>query len=187
MIKSKTRTVGVLTILLMLSASHLSVNYTFAENEEIQIQKTEFRTILTEKVVDGKLEVYHYTLSDEISDEELKRILSIEGQMSWAYVKFKAYQSGIVLFDGKVSSIGEDIWKISIKDQVSDEDLNYKVVFSGKIAETEEENVAAVSLMNSMMKNPEAAQKIRLVETGENIRNSEKSFDFYQEFRNYNR
>ena len=187
MIKSKTKTIGALTILLMLSASHLSVNYTFAENEENQVPKAEFRTILTEKIVDGKLQVSHYTLSDDLSEEDLKRMLSFEGQMSWAYVKFKAYQSGIVLFDGKVSKIGEDIWKISIRDQVSEGNLKYKVVFSGKIAETDGENVAVVALMNSIMKDPEISQKIRLMETGETAKNVEKSNGSHMEFRNYYR
>jgi hypothetical protein len=89
--------------------------------------------------VNGKLEVRQYVLPEEISEADLKRTLSFEGQMSWAYVNFKAYQSGIVLFDGKASKMGENLCEISIQDDYSlDDELVYKVVFSGKIAETDE-------------------------------------------------
>ena len=41
-------------------------------------------------------------------------MLSLEGQISgWTYMNHKAYHSGIVLFDGKASRIGENLWEIS--------------------------------------------------------------------------
>ena len=55
MIKSQIRIIGALAIILMLGASPLSVTYSFAENESNQVENREFRAILTEKVVDGKL------------------------------------------------------------------------------------------------------------------------------------
>ncbi len=64
----------------------------------------------TEKVVDGKLQVHHCVLPENVSEIGLKRMLSFDGQMSWAYVNYKAYQSGIVLFDGKASKMGENLW-----------------------------------------------------------------------------
>ena len=183
MVKSQIRIIGALVILLMLGASPLSVTYSFAENESNQVENRELRVILTEKVVDGKLEVRQYALPEEFSEADLKRILSFDGQISWAYVNYKMYQSGIILFDGKVSKIGENLWEISIEDD-SNKDLSYKIVFSGKIAETDEENVFAVSLINSMIKNPETAQNMRLLQIGESVINSEKSIGSNQEFRN---
>jgi len=173
MIKSQFRTIGALTILLMLGASPLSVNYAFADNEENQIQNRELRAILTEKMVDGKLQVQHYTLPEDLSDEDLKRMLSFDDQMSWAFVNYKAIQSGIVIFDGKALKSGENQWKISIED-VSNGKIIYKVVFSGKIVEIKEENEFTISFMNSMIKNLETVQNIRLLENVDSARNSEK-------------
>jgi hypothetical protein len=173
MVKSQFRIIGALSILLMLGASPLSVNYAFAENEENQVQNGELRAILTEKVVDGKLLVHHYSLPEDLSDEDLKRMLSFDGQMSWGYVNYKAYQSGIVIFDGKASKIDGNLWKISIED-ASNGNLVYKVVFSGKIVETKE-NEFAISFMNSMIKNLETSQNVRLLENVDSPINSEKS------------
>ena len=183
MVKSQIRIIGALAILLMLGASPLSVTYSFAESESNQVENREFRTILTEKVVDGKLQVRQYSLPEDFSEEDLKRMLSSDGQISWAYVNYKMYQSGIILFDGKVSKISENLWEISIEDD-SNKDLSYKIVFSGKIAETDEENGFTISFMNSIVKNPEMAQNVKLLQIGESIINSEKSIDSKQEFRN---
>ena len=183
MVKSQFRIIGALSILLMLGASPLSVNYAFAENEGNQVQNRELRAILTEKVVDGKLQVHHYTLPEDISDEDLKRMLSFDGQMSWGYVNYKAYQSGIVIFDGKASKIGENLWEISIEN-TSNGNLIYKIVFSGKIVETKEENEFAISFMNSMMKNLENVQNLRLLENANSPTISEKPIGSNQEFKN---
>ena len=183
MVKSQFRIIGALAILLMLGASPLSVNYAFADNEENQVQNRELRAILTEKIVDGKLQVHHYALPEDLSDEDLKRMLSFDDQMSWAYVNYKAYQSGIVIFDGKASKSGENQWEISIED-VPNGKIIYKVVFSGKIVETKEENEFAISFMNSMIKNLETAQNIRLLENVDSAINSEKPIGSNQEFKN---
>jgi len=225
MVKSHNRTIGVIAILLMLGTSPLSVTYSFADIEENQedkkgqnnpkaeknIQKERLGAILTEKVVNGKLEVRHYSLPDNITEEDMQRMLSFEGQTSgWAYVNYKAYHSGIVLFDGKASKVGENLWEISTNDVInlgerqfdlelsgksngshvvmhetaSDEDLSYRVVFSGKVAETDEENVIAISFMNSGLKNPEMGQNIKFLQIGELTIKSEKSISSNQEFRN---
>ena len=93
----------------MLAASPLSVTYAFGENDG---NLEELRAILTEKVVDGKLKVNHYALPDRLSEADLQRTLSIDGQMSWAYVNYESYNAGIVLFDGKASKLGENLWEI---------------------------------------------------------------------------
>lgn len=221
MIKPQKRTIGAIVIILMLSTSPISVNYSFAEIEDNQkendenlsknCQKDRLGAILTEKIVDGKLEVRHYSLPEDISGEDFHRMLSFEGQTdSWAYVNYNAYQSGIVLFDGKVSKIGENLWMISTDDVLnldekqsdlelsekysyshiklhgttSNEEFSYKIIFSGKIVETDGENIFTSSSMNSGLKNPETCQNIKLLQSGELTINLGKSINSNQVFRN---
>jgi len=176
--KNQIRNYKAVAILLMLAASPLSVTYAFGQNDD---NADEYRAILTEKIVDGKLKVNHYALPEGLSEADLQRTLSIEGQMSWAYVNYKSYNAGIVLFDGKASKIGDNLWEISINEDVLDEQVSFQVVFSGKIIESDEENVIAVSLMNSVIKNPETDQNLKLLQIGESIINS---VDSDQEYRN---
>ena len=157
----------------MLFASPLSVNHSFAESQENQeekgkisknVKKERFWVILTE-IVDRKLKHQHYGLTIDISEGDIGKILSFEDQISsWTYVNYNAYHSGIVLFDGKASKIGENLWEITVNDVLNleerefdlelseksndshvvmhgviDKDLSYRVIFSGKIAETGED------------------------------------------------
>ena len=186
MIKSHNKTIGVIAIFLMLGASPLSVTYSFADIENNQ--KEGLGVLLTEEIVNGKLEVRHYALPDNTTEEDMQRRLSFEGQTSsWAYVNYQVYHSGIIIFDGKASKVGDNLWKISTNDvidqTVPDEDLSYRVVFSGKAVETDEENVIAISFMNSSLKNPEMGQNIKFSQIGELTIISEKSSS-NQEFRN---
>jgi len=183
MIKSQVRVIGAIAILSMLGASHISVIYSFAENQNEYNENGELRVILTEKVVNGKLEVRQYVLPDEISETDLKRMISFDGQISWAYVNYKMYQSGIILFDGKISKIGENLWGISTESK-SDENLRFKIIFSGKNGETGKENEFVISLMNSIIKNPETVQNIRLLQIGTSEVNSEQTDSPSHEFRN---
>ena len=209
MVKTQHRTIGVIAVLLMLTASPLSVTYAFADSEhnKPETKKEKLRAILTEKVVDGKLEVRHYMLPDDTSDKDMQRMLEFEGQTSgWAYVNAKAYNSGIILFDGKASKVGENMWRIStngvlalgerqldlelsgrsngshviLHGNASGEDLNYRVIFSGKISDTTEQDVYAISFMNSGLKAPEMGQNIKIFQFGEITISSE---NFNQEFR----
>ena len=153
----------------MLATSPLSVTYAFGQNNS---NPDELRAIMTEKVVDGKLQVNQYALPDGLSETDLQRTLSIDGQMSWAFVNYKPYNAGIVLFDGKASKLGENLWKISIDEDILYEQVIFQVVFSGKIAESDEKNAIAVSLMNSVVKNLETTQNLKLLQIGESIMNS---------------
>lgn len=224
MLKPQNRTIGVIVILLMLGTSPISVTYTFADTEDNQdkngqnnpkteqnSKKERLGAILAEKVIDGKLEVKRYALPDDVSEKDVQRMLSFEGQTSgWAYIKTKAYNSGIILFNGKASKVGENLWEIStncilvlgerqfglevsgksngshvvMHGTASNEDLNYRVIFSGKITETDEENVFAMSFMNSGLKNPEMGQNIKILQFLELTIDSEKSIGTNQEFRN---
>jgi len=126
--KFNNKTFRVVAILLMLSTGQLGVTYSNAEAEEnlelketqkdqkltIKSQKEGLGVILTEKFVNGKLEVRQFALPEDITEKDMNRILSLEGTSGWSYVNYKAYHSGIVLFDGKVSKEGEKFWKISI-------------------------------------------------------------------------
>ena len=185
--KSHNRTIGVIAVFLMLGASPLSVTYSFADIQDNQ--KKRIGVILTEEVVNGKLQVRHYALPDDITEDDIQRRLSIDGQTtSWAYVNYQAYHSGIVIFDGKASKVGENLWEISTNDvmdkTISDENFSYRVVFSGKAVEIDEENVIAISFMNYSLKNPEMGQNIKFLQVGELTIKSEKSINSNQEFRN---
>ena len=178
MVKYQIQNYKTVVILLMLAASPLSVTYTFGENDS---NPEELRTILTEKMVDGKLKVSHYALPDGLSEADLQRTLSIDDQMSWAYVNYELYNTGIVLFDGKASKLGENLLEISMDKDILDDDVSFQVIFSGKTTESDEKNVFTVSLMNFIIKNPETAQNLKLLEIGESTINS---IDSNQKYRN---
>jgi len=92
MVKPHNRTIGVIAILLMLGASPLSVAYSFADIEEAQedkkgqnnpkseknTKKERLGAILTEKVVNGKLEVQHYALPDDTTKEDMQRMCPLK-------------------------------------------------------------------------------------------------------------
>lgn len=186
----------------MLATAPLSMSYSFADNSSESEQKVtkstksnqneELRAILTEKIVDGKLEVKRFALPENLSENDMNRMISFKGETSgWAYVKQKAYQSGIILFDGKASKVGKNIFEIStkgtpqIEDKTFDLDLKgksngsrtsihgtaqgeliYKVIFSGKMVEAGSETFAII-LTNSGLKNPEPGHIIKLDQIGE--------------------
>ena len=116
MVKFQSRT-SVIVILLMLSASPLSVTYSFADLNDYQgkeknnpdipenIQKSRLRIILTEKQANGKLEVQHYALPDDFSGDDIQRMSSFKDQIpDWANMNCNTFHSGIVVFDGKACS-----------------------------------------------------------------------------------
>lgn len=201
--KFHNKTLGIV-FLVMLATAPLSISYSFAEDSQFESeqkttkstdnrQKRGLGAILTEKVVDGKLEVKRFALPENLSEEDMKRIISVKGETSgWAYVKQKAYQSGIILFDGKAFKVGQNFWELSsegtfkisnktfnldLKEKSNDsagiqfpEDLSYKVIFSGKMVEAGSETFAVI-LTNSGLKNPESAQNTKLDHTMEFITN----------------
>lgn len=208
MVKPQNRTIGVIAVLLMLAASPITVTYSFADNTGMYEPKGSSKNeglgvILTEEMVDGKLKVQRYALPTDTSKEDMQRMLSLETS-GWAIMNYKAYNAGITLFDGKAIKVGQDLWEIStsgvlslgekefdlelsgksngshvtMHGTASDEDLSYKVVFSGKV--TENENVFEV-FFNSAV-NPEMGQNVKFLHTG--TTSFEKSVDSNQEFKN---
>jgi len=118
MVKLQNRTIEVIAILLMLSASPLSVTYSFADLSDYQdekdnnpdvpknIQNSRLRIIVTEKLANGKLEVQHYALPDDFSDNDKQKMPSFEDQTpGWAYENYNTFHSGIVIFDDKASKV----------------------------------------------------------------------------------
>jgi len=210
MIKFHNRTVIGIIILFMLGASPLSVIYSFGEDYQIEngkdaqnigknLKKGRLSIILTEKVVNERLEVQHHVVPKVLSEDK-QRMLPLEDEiLGWAYVNYKAYHAGITLFDGKTTKVGENMWQISIddipnigynefgsefsekhsnyevmNDSGSEMGLSYKVIFSGKITETDHEDVLINSFINSGL-NSETSQNIRFSQIGDMTINSEKS------------
>ena len=159
---------------------------------------TIFSVRITESVPEG------------LSGEDKQRVLSLEGEtLGWAYVNYKAYHAGIILFDGKATKVGENMWKVStnnmpeirdgeidlkfsekydnsdeaMNESALDVDLIYKVIFSGKITETDHEDVLITSFINSGL-NSDTSQNIKFSQIGEMTINSEKSIVFNQDFGN---
>ena len=156
-------------VLLMLATSSLSATYSFAEpsntQESISIdthkmdncKKSGLRTILTEKIVDGKLEIQEYAIPNLVTKEEVRRAMQIENQtLNWTYI-CNTYNSGIVLFDGKASKLKDNFWRDSSeiakyvpaewKEQKDDvpiiqketvQDYNYQIIFSANTDEVQE-------------------------------------------------
>ncbi len=96
-------------------------------------------------------------MPEDLTKGDLQKMLSFDDQISWGYVNYKAYHAGIIIFDGKASKLGENLWEISI-DGDTEKKVSFKVIFSGKNAETDEENRVVALLVNSMIKNPETTQ-----------------------------
>lgn len=218
--KFQENTFRVVALLMMLSTASLGVSYSHAESEEnlefeeVQYDLTEIpdpddiRTILTERVVDGELEVMELVLPIDTTDEDLKRILSLEDTSGWSYIKHKSYQSGIVLFDGKVSKMGEKYWKISVDGTLNfskgeldlklsgksnnldadlvdkpSKNLDYRVIFSGKMTQSGKENAFSYAFINSSL-NPEINQNSKLLQFGNLTFESVKTLENYQKVRN---
>lgn len=180
--KSQSRSFGVIAVLLMLGTSPLSVSYSFAdfeENNSEHLENKRLEVILTEKIVNGKLQIQQYSLPDGFSDDDMDRIISFEESSNWAYVNYKALHSGIVLYDGKASKIGEDQVEIStnlLKDsqfghdlpENSGKELRYKVIFSGNIVNSDLESEKIIFFVNSILF-PEIAGNTEFLGYGENL------------------
>ena len=172
----------------MLSTSPLSVSYSFAdfgENDSELLKNKRLGVILTEKVVNGKLQIQQYSLPDEFSDNDKQRMVSFEEELSsWAYVNYNALHSGIVLYDGKASKIGENQLEISTnlledsqsgleipensQSETPEKELRYKVIFSGNIVNSDLESEKIIYFVNSIFF-PELTQNIKFLDFGEDL------------------
>ena len=149
-------------ILYILGASPLAITYSYAEMDmgdlkRDSIQEENWKIIITEKVVNGKLQVKQYTFPKNTSTLDIQRILSLEGENDWVYASHGTYQYGIVLFDGKSSNVDGFSTKILSSDEglelwnsesFKDKEISYKVIFSGKMVETNVDINSVISIMN---------------------------------------
>lgn len=221
--KYHNKTFRVIAILFMLSTAPLAVTYSYAENEEKSVPKTlqtdpksynksqeRFGAILTEKVIDGNLEVNEVVLPKNTTESEMNKILSLEGTSGWSYIDYTRYHSGIVIFDGKASESGEKHWKISVNgklnlstgeldleligksnnsnskkgEDLSKENLGYRVIFSGKMIESGEKDEFAFAFMNSSQKNSETNPDTKILPFGNTPSETGNFLDDKQKVRN---
>ena len=198
--KSQKRSFGVIAILVILGTSPLSVSYSFAdfgENDSEVLKNKKLGVILTEKMVNGKLQIQQYALPDEFSDNDKQRMVSFEEESSsWTYVNYNALNSGIVLYDGKASIIGENQLEISndfLEDSQSrlgipekyenfEKELSYKVIFSGNIVNSDLESEKIIYFVNSIFF-PELTQNMKFLDYGADL---EKMDLETEKLRNFN-
>ncbi len=163
-------------ILYILGASPLAITYSYAEMDmgdlkRDSIQEENWKIIITEKVVNGKLQVKQYTFPKNTSTLDIQRILSLEGENDWVYASHGTYQYGIVLFDGKSSNVdgfstkilsdeGLEFWN---SESFKDKEISYKVIFSGKMVETNVDINSVISIMNLGWKILQLTQNTELV------------------------
>jgi len=187
--KSKKRSIGVIAILVMLGTSPLSISYSFADLEENNselLKNKRLEVILTEKVVNGKLQIQQYSLPGEFSDNDKQGIISFEEESTnWTYVNYNALHSGIVLYDGKASKIEKDQLEIStnlLKDsqyrhelpenyqrnEHYEKELSYKVIFSGNVVNSDLESEKIIYLVNSIFF-PKLTQNMKFFDYGVNL------------------
>jgi hypothetical protein len=201
--KSQKRSFGVIAIFVMLGTSPLSVSYSFAdfgENDSEVLKNKRLGMILTEKVVNGKLQIQQYALPDEFSDNDKQRMVSFEEESSsWAYVNYNALHSGIVLYDGKASKIGENQLEISndfLEDsqsrlgitensqinEDSEKELIYKVIFSGNAVNSDLESEKIIYFVNSIFY-PELTQNMKFLDYGADLEKMDRA---NEKLRNFN-
>ena len=198
---------AVIGIMFMLATSPLSVNYVhaddivsktelsedFAKELSKSDRKDRMRSILTEQIVDGKLRVRHFEVSQDATSEDIREIVSFEGKTTgWALVKGKAYSSGIVLYDGKIIRIDDQNWRVTTQGSLevggrnleldlsgcvhdsnvilhgtaTNDDLEFRVIFSGKIAETDSDGVYALAFTHVGLKSTENGPSVKLYQIG---------------------
>ena len=206
MVKSQNqKTHAALAVIFMLAASPLAVTFAQAEvtdsDTDNEVSKSvkmtrndKVKAVLAEKIIDGKLQVRQFDVAADASPDEIRKALMFEGKTTgWAYVSGKAYNSGIILFDGKAIKIGERSWDLSTKGEMevagrtldldlkgkshgqrvilhgtaTNDDLEYRIVLSGKVAQSGEEDIFAIAFVHAGLKNPESGPNIKLLHLGQ--------------------
>ncbi len=139
MVKSQNHNLkAVIGIMFMLAASPLAVTYAEADEMDSGLvesisTKQRVSAILTEQIIDGKLQVKHFEISGDASSDEISQTLMIEGKThGWTNVKGKAYNSGIVLFDGKAIKISDRNWRLSVQGTMELEGRNLDLDLVGR-------------------------------------------------------
>ena len=202
MVKSQNHNLrAVIGIIFMLAASPLAVTYVQADvtvdsdsSESKSSVKDRVRAILAERVVDGKLEVRHFEVSKGTSSDEVRQTLMFDGEThGWAYVNGKAYNSGIILFNGKVIEISDHSWKLSAEATIkvgernldldlsgrvhshnvimhgtaTNDELQYRIILTGNIAQFQEDDTFVIAFLHAGLKNAENTETIKLYQLGQ--------------------
>ena len=198
-------------IVLMLATSPLDVIYTHAEeiqgsdkstsecSKSSKIAKNLGKGVISEEIIDGKLKMTYHNFDQSASFDELQEFMLEDKTNGWAYVSGKAYDSGIVLYNGKVVQTDENTWNVStegiidldgktlnleldgtihgtnvfLKGIASNDEFSYKVVFAGKTIVTDEDEFFGISFMKAELRDPETGQTIRIFVDQMEIINSE--------------
>ena len=146
----------------MLGTSPMAITYSHSELDENNLKREQidgnWKTIISERVIDGKLQLKQYTFPKNASTLEIQKILSLEGENGWIYARHITYQHGIVLFDkfshiGSINDFSTKVLstneKLDFLDTSVSTGISYKVIFSGKMAETNVDANFVISIMNS--------------------------------------
>jgi len=153
--------------------------------------------VISERIVDGKLNLQYHNFNDNTSFDDLQKFM-MEGETNgWAYVSGKAFKSGIVLYNGKVAKVDDKSWQVTTEGTLdlggrtldmelsgkvrgshmvlhgtaSNDELNYRVVFSGKVVETDENGFFALSFMKADLKDQQTGETIKMVQLGQIVLN----------------
>lgn len=202
MVKSQNHNLNaVIGLIFMLAASPLAVTYAQADtiqddnSLESKFEEREHaKTILAERIVDGKLQVRHFEVSENVSNDEIRRTLMFNGEThGWAYVNAKAYNSGIVLFNGKAIKVSENDWKLSAQGTIevgersldldlsgrvhsqnvimygtaSNDELQFRIILTGNVAQSGEDNTFAIAFIHAGLKDSENNEMIKLYQLGQ--------------------
>lgn len=202
MVKSQNHNLrAVIGVIFMLAASPLAVTYVQAETvqdddsfESKFEEKEHARTILAERIVDGELQVRHFEVSGDVSNDEIRRALMFDGEThGWAYVNGKAYNSGIVLFNGKAIKVSEHNWKLSAQGTIEvgersldldlsgrvrgqnvimhgtavNDELQFRIILTGNVVKSGEDNTFAIAFIHAGLKDSEDNEVIKLYQLGQ--------------------
>ena len=202
MVKSQNHNLrAVIGIIFMLAASPLAVTYVQADiavdsdsAESKSTVKEHVRAILAERVVDGKLQVRHFEVSEDTSSDEIRQAVMFDGEThGWAYVNGKAYNSGIILFNGKAIKISDNKWKLSAQGTIevggknldldlsgrthshsiimhgtaTNDELQYRIILTGNIAQFEEDDTFVIAFIHAGLKNAENGETVKLYQLGQ--------------------
>lgn len=201
MVKSQNHNLrAVIGVIFMLAASPLAVTYVQADITQDDSVESKFeekksaRTILAERIVDGRLQVRHFEVSEDSTSDEIRRALMFDGEThGWAFVNGKAYNSGIVLFNGKAIKVSEHNWKLSSQGTIevggqnldldlsgrvtghnvimhgtaTNDELQFRIILTGNIAQSGEDNTFVIAFIHAGLKDFENNETIKIYQLGQ--------------------
>lgn len=201
MVKSQNHNLrAVIGVIFMLAASPLAVTYVQADITQDDSVESKFeekksaRTILAERIVDGRLQVRHFEVSEDSTSDEIRRALMFDGEThGWAFVNGKAYNSGIVLFNGKAIKVSEHNWKLSSQGTIevggqnleldlsgrvyghnvimhgtaTNDELQFRIILTGNIAQSGEDNTFAIAFIHAGLKDSVNNETIKIYQLGQ--------------------